>query len=268
MNKISQKELDRLIDEHERWLNDLKKGHELILINYDLSHLSIENRDLSEAKFCDCNMSLMKVKNCKLLNTVFSYSDFEKTLFECCDFLNTSFYRTNLVNSNFISCSLTNVNLAGANLSSAEIRDCKLENITTNPCTSFYSLQCPEEGSFIGFKKANIFVPDNTLGDYTVTNMNIGSPHPVIIKLQITEDSLRSSATSRKCRCSKAKVLSISYLDGTECSEGTIAHSKRDFDFTYKVGDILEIKNFNEDRWKGCTTGIHFFITREEAVNY
>ena len=36
MNKISQKELDRLIDEHERWLNDLKKGHELILINYDL----------------------------------------------------------------------------------------------------------------------------------------------------------------------------------------------------------------------------------------
>lgn len=268
MKKISQKELDRLIDEHERWLNEqLKGGHELILINYDLSYLSIENRDLSEVQFCDCDMSSMKVKNCKLLNTVFSFSDFEETLFECCDFLNTSFHRTNLVNSNFISCSLTNVDLVGANLSSAEIRDCKLEDITTNPYTSFYSLQCPEEGSFIGFKKANIVVPD-TLGDYTVTNMNIWSPQPVIIKLQITEDSLRSSATSRKCRCSKAKVLSISYLNGTECPEGTIAYSQYDFDFTYKVGDILEIKNFNEDRWKGCTTGIHFFITREEAVNY
>lgn len=267
MNKISQKELDRLIDEHERWLNDLKKGHELILINYDLSHLSIENRDLSEAKFCDCNMSLMKVKNCKLLHTVFSSSDFEETLFKYCDFLDMTFCRTNLVNSNFISCSLTNVNLAGANLSRSEIRDCELKNIIISSYTSFYSLQCPEEGSFIGFKKANIFVPD-TLGDYIVTNMNIGSPHPVIIKLQITEDSLRSSATSRKCRCSKAKVLSISYLDGTECSEGTIAHSQYDFDFTYKVGDVLEVKDFNEDRWEECATGIHFFITREEAVNY
>ena len=188
-------------------------------------------------------------------------------MFKYCNFLDMTFCRTNLVNSNFISCRLTNVNLAGANLSRTEIRDCELKNIKTSSYTSFYSLQCPEEGSFIGFKKANIFVPD-TLGDYTVTNMKIWTPQPVIIKLQITEDSLRSSATSRKCRCSKAKVLSISYLDGTECPEGTIAHSQYDSDFTYKVGDILEIKKFNEDRWEECSTGIHFFITREEAVNY
>lgn len=164
------------------------------------------------------------------------------------------FYESVLRNARFLKCKLVNVNLS-VNLSKVEISDCELKNIITDSYTSFYSLQCPEEGAFIGFKKANILEVSGEIIE-------------AIVKLQITEDSLRSSATSRKCRCSKAKVLSISYLDGAECPEGKIAHSQYDSDFTYKVGDILEIKNFDEDRWEECATGIHFFITREEAVNY
>ena len=29
-----------------------------------------------------------------------------------------------------------------------------------------------------------------------------------------------------------------------------------------------ELENFNEDRWNECAAGIHFFITREEAIDY
>ena len=105
-------------------------------------------------------------------------------------------------------------------------------------------MQCPEEGSFIGYKKAN----------------------DKIVKLLITEDSLRSSATTRKCRCSKAKVLSISNIENTK--EFEIVQSDYDKNFIYKVGEIVEVENFDINRWNECSSGIHFFITRQEAVNY
>lgn len=80
------------------------------------------------------------------------------------------------------------------------------------------------------------------------------------------EDSLRSSATSRKCRCSKAKVLSITSLDNKKSFDKT--ESDYDKNFIYEVGKIVEVKDFDKNRWDECSVGIHFFITREEAVNY
>lgn len=77
----------------------------------------------------------------------------------------------------------------------------------------------------------------------------------------------RSSATSRKCRCDKAIVLSITNLDGSETNVTEIA-STRDPSFMYKVGATVSVNNFEEDRWKECAPGIHFFITRQEAVEY
>lgn len=251
MKEISQKELDNFLDNHELWLkNPSNSKNRLFLENYDLSFLEIKNRDLSRASFDKCNMSGMRIQNCDLSYTGFYNNKMNGIMFYVCNLNEAKIYSNDLFEGLFINCTLTNVKLTNTNLSGVGIKDCKLDNIIANPFTSFYNLQCPEEGSFIGFKKAYI----NTT--------------PVIVKLQITEDSLRSSSTSRKCRCSKAKVLSISYLDGTECPEETIACSQHDNNFVYKIGEILEIKDFNKDRWKECASGIHFFITREEAVNY
>ena len=44
--------------------------------------------------------------------------------------------------------------------------------------------------------------------------------------------------------------------------------SQHDRDFIYRVGEFVEVDNFDEDRWNECSTGIHFFITRQEAVEY
>lgn len=89
----------------------------------------------------------------------------------------------------------------------------------------------------------------------------------LIVKLEITEDAMRCSATGRKCRCSKAKVISITNLDGTATNVKT-AISKHDSNFTYTCGEIVEVQNFNTNRWDECSAGIHFFITRQEAVDY
>ena len=127
--------------------------------------------------------------------------------------------------------------LSGANLSGANLREAKNLN---------FPIACPEEGSFIGFKKCQ---------------------DGKIVKLKIPVDALRCSATGRKCRCSKAKVLSITNIDGTDANVG-MAISKYDRNFIYKVGETIEVPNFNTDRWNECSTGIHFFITRQEAVDY
>lgn len=41
-----------------------------------------------------------------------------------------------------------------------------------------------------------------------------------------------------------------------------------DVEFVYRVGEIVKVQDFCEDRFAECAQGIHFFIDREEAVNY
>ena len=78
---------------------------------------------------------------------------------------------------------------------------------------------------------------------------------------------MRCSATSRECRCSKAKVISITNIDGTEANIDA-AYSGYDSEFEYRVGEIVKVDNFDTNRWHECAPGIHFFITRKEAVDY
>ncbi|WP_462351069.1 DUF5758 domain-containing protein [Fusobacterium varium] len=141
---------------------------------------------------------------------------------------------------------LRGADLRGADLSGANLRGANLKVVPTyNEGTCFYALQCPEEGSFIGFKKCR---------------------KDRIVKLLITDDALRSSATTRKCRANKVKVLEILSIDKKESFERAI--SKQDSDFEYIVGETIEINDFDKDRWNECSSGIHFFITRKEAEQY
>ena len=150
---------------------------------------------------------------------------------------------------------LSGADLSGADLRGAYLRGAYLSNFTkiaNDMLTKYFPIACPEEGAFFGWKKAN----SDCVAD--------GS---VIIKLLIPEDAKRSSAFSRKCRASKAVVLDIQSLDG-KAKGLKSAKSTYDPDFVYNLGDTVEIKNFDDDRKNECSRGIHFFITRQEAVDY
>ena len=132
---------------------------------------------------------------------------------------------------------LCRVNLRGADLRGADL--CGANNIPFIPMT------CPDTGTFVAWKNANGF----------------------IVKLEIPADARRSSATGRKCRCDKAKVIEIQELDGSP-SELTEVASGYDRNFVYRVGEIAEEPKYDENRWKECAPGIHFFINRQEAADY
>ena len=108
----------------------------------------------------------------------------------------------------------------------------------------YIPMTCPEEGAFIGWKKSR----DNS-----------------IIKLLIPEDAKRSSACGRKCRCDKAEVLSIEAWDGRQLR---YTYSNYDRAFIYEAGTTVFVDYYEEDRWVECAPGIHFFINRQEAVDY
>ena len=167
------------------------------------------------------------------------------------DLRNADLCSADLRNANLRDANLCGANLRDANLCGANLRDASLygaENVDKakwDMCTAFYPLQCPETGAFIGYKKA------------------AGK----IVMLEICADAKRSSATSRKCRCSKAKVLSITNLDGSESGLTEVA-SDYDENFVYRIGETAEVTNFDDNRWNECAAGIHFFVTRAEAVKY
>ena len=143
-------------------------------------------------------------------------------------------------------------NLCGANLCDADLRDADLRganlcgaNLLPELLVKFFPLACPEYGAFIGWKKC---------GEY-------------IVKLKVADTAKRSSAFGRKCRCSEAVVMDIERMNGEPCDVTSVA-SSYDNDFIYTIGETVRVDNFDKDRTHECAPGIHFFITRQEAVDY
>ena len=146
---------------------------------------------------------------------------------------------------------LRDADLRGADLRDAYLRDAYLRGAENVP---YIPLSCPSHGSFIGWKKCRNHGTNND---------------DVIVKLEIPEDALRSSAVGRKCRASKAIVLEIQDIEGNKIDSKAYSTYEREQDFEYIAGEIVEPREpFNENRYEECGSGIHFFIDRQEAVDY
>ena len=157
----------------------------------------------------------------------------------------------NLSGADLCLANLSGANLCWANLSGADLRWANLSGANLSGVQHiesaqnlFYPLTCPEKGEYTAFKKAG----------------------GKIVELRIPADAKRLSATGRKCRANKAVVVSITELDGTPA--GNEVCSDYDSSFVYRVGETVEVQNFDENRWNECAPGIHHYITREEAMKH
>ena len=147
---------------------------------------------------------------------------------------------------------LRGADLYGADLRGADLYGADLRGAKNAALAQARTVICPE-GAIIGWKKVEL--------DHD------GCPLTGITKLLIPGDAKRSNASRRKCRASKAVVLALEEIDGTPFKGRGM--SQRDHSFIYEVGKtVYPDKPYETDRWKECASGIHFFITREEAVAY
>lgn len=225
---MTKNELNKILENHKLWLNG-EGGECANLRGADLRYANLYNIDL----------------RCANLNS----ADLNSADLRCANLRGANLRGASLNSANLSGASLYNANLRGAslynaNLYSSNLNNANLTNVKTNMYTIGYNLACSEEGSFIGYKKA---------GKY-------------IVKLLIMEDSKRNSATTLKCRCDKAKVLDIEEIGTGEKVEST--PSDYDINFVYKVGEIVKVDDFDENRWNECSSGIHFFMNKENAIKY
>ena len=156
-------------------------------------------------------------------------------------------YGANLRGANLRGADLYGANLYGADLYGADLREANLReaNLRGAKNIPFIPLVCPERGSFTAFKKC---------GSY-------------IIELLIPQDAKRCSATTRKCRASYAKVVAITIMDGSQAEVDHVTNHAYE-PIEYKIGEYVHPDSFDDDRWNECSHGIHFFINRQEAVEY
>ena len=250
--KITEAELKIVLEKHALWLRNDPNGIRADLYSADLSGADLRGADLRGAdlcgaNLCGANLSMADLSRANLCGANLCGANLCGANLSMADLCGANLCGANLCGANLCGANLSMAILCGANLREADLREADLRGADLRGAKNVNCpLTCPEKGSFIGFKKVR--------GNY-------------IVELEILADAMRSSATGRKCRCSKAKVVSITNPDGSN-AEVTSARSGWDPNFIYSVGEVVEVKDFDTNRWNECAPGIHFFIARQEAIDY
>ena len=239
----------------------------------------------NNAFITDCVFDHAYFYNCDLRGAIFKRSSFKRATFDRIITSMTSFWDCDLsdlyvTNFSFNLCSFYNCDFSDSYLISANFTDCTFTNCTFegaelppffNPRTMedcinvpYMPMACPEEGEFIGYKIASSEQMP-VIYSLAMPHKNMG-PADVLVTLKIPADAKRSSAGGRKCRCDKAEVIGLEFFGRHEGK--SVAYSKFDARFEYRVGDEISVLWFDENRWNECASGIHFFINRKEALQY
>ena len=253
---ISKRKLNSILNKHKMWLLNDPEGKRANLSGADLM-----GADLMEANLREANLREANLYKANLYKANLSGADLIGAYLRGADLRGADLRGADLMGAYLAEANLSGADLMGANLRGADLRGADLRGVDLMGADLMgaylmgadlggakldWPLVCQEKGSFIGYKKCR---------------------NNLIVKLEIPEDAYRCSATSKKCRCSKAKVLSITNLDGSE-SKSDVAVSKYDSSFVYRIGGTIEVTDFDQNRWNECSTGIHFFMNREDAVKY
>ena len=226
-----------ILDKHAAWLRGEPEG-----VKADLTGANLTGADLSKGDLSGANLSEANLSGANLSEANLSWADLS----------GAHLFGANLFGANLSWADLSGAHLFGANLSKANLswanlsKALNIDTLSWDSNTAFYPLQCPETGTYTAYKKAN----------------------NLIVELEIPYDALRSSATSRKCRASKAKVISITDLAGRPAGDRVLSDYAYSPKIEYIVGQTIEIPNFDTNRWHECAPGIHHYITREEAVKH
>lgn len=224
----------------------------------NLIDINFDNIDLRHADFSGCN-----IIRCNFCSGELGYADFTGSYIEDSRFYNTHFKETSFQGCMFKKCHMFQSDFSLCNFNDShfddatylEISSCKFtrsnfRHVTNAPDRSI-DMACPRFGAFVGYKKC------------------VSDGCPAIVKLEIPADAKRSAGTGKKCRCDKAMVLQIETPDGKKfCSNTVYPKVYNDTDTVYEVGKIVKADSFTEDRFEECAHGIHFFMNRDDAVDY
>ena len=158
---------------------------------------------------------------------------------------------------------LSEADLIGANLSGADLSEANLRNADLRRATLYGS----------DLRKADLIEANlngaNLSGDYRfrlgqiLTDPLTGykkTKEGVVITAEIPAGAIVFCINGSKCRTNRAKI--------TDMGVHEVLHSQYDNTFEYRLGQEINIKDFNLMYNVECASGFHFFRTRKEAEEY
>ena len=152
----------------------------------------------------------------------------------------------NLTDADLRGAYLTDADLRGAYLRGADLRGAYLTGAYLHEWKHQIWI-IPEEGSFVAWKKCR---------------------DEIIAKLEIPVRSKRTcNFKNRKCRAEYVRTIALYGLKGKKLKIKK-AIGQHDENTVYEVGKITRADSFDDDLRVDCTHGIHFFVTKQEAINW
>ena len=238
--KIGNYTLEEILERHQHWLNkdcenwenmqaDLRDAD---LHDTNLRYADLSYADMSGADMREADMTDANMVEANLHDAIMSYATMSGANMIYADLSYANVCGADLSDANMSGTNMSGANMRGANMRGANL--CGANMCDADRLRKGIKLSEP----IIGWKKCQ---------------------NKVLVKLEIPRGAIVFSINNNECRTDKAKVLEI--------IGGDRAYSKHKF-FSYYVGDIIEVFNFNCEYNVECAEGIHFFRTRKEAEDY
>ena len=166
-------------------------------------------------------------------------------------------YGANLKGANLEGAYLYGANLEGAYLECAYLKGANLEGANLEGA-NLYGANLKGANLKGAYLKGEDFrlgkILTEPLTGYKKTQEG------VVITAEIPAGAIVFCINGSKCRTNRAKITD---MDGRE-----ILHSQYDNSFEYRLGQEINIKDFNLMYNVECASGFHFFRTRKEAEEY
>ena len=231
MKTLTLAELSETLRLHKLWLEGKDEG-----VQANLSGVNLSGANLSWVNLFGATLYGADLSGADLSGATLTWATLTWAKLTGANLSGANLRGVNLSGANLSEANLSGANLSGVNLSGANLRGAK-----NFPPREIAKRQIvPPVGEFIGYKK--------------VYNRTRGA---VVIGLRIPAGAKRvGGVIGRKCRASCVVALGsgVSNFDGS---------------FKYTKGKKAKPKKpFNPDPLVECTSGIHFFLTPEEAVDY
>jgi hypothetical protein len=226
------KEMKTIANQEE--LNKILEDHKLWLKDEggkraDLSYAYLRGANLRGANLSDADLRCANLRGANLSGADLRGAYLRGADLRCAD-----------LRGAYLRCA----DLSGADLSGADLNNANLSY--ANLCGSIF-----DASEKI---RKGIILEEPMIGYKTCNNR--------IVTLEIPVGAIVYSINKGKCRTNRAKVLAI---DDGELNE---VASDWDDSFIYRIGEEKTIKDFDMMYNIECSTGIHFFRTKQEAEEY
>ena len=238
---MTQEELDKIIERHQHWLNEDCEGWEHMRANLYNEYLSGAN--LRGADLIGANLSGADLIGADLIGANLRGADLIGA-----DLIGAKLRGAYLSDANLRGADLSDANLRGADLSGADLIGANLSWVKLSGA----NLSGANLSGNDRFRLGKVL--DEPLTGYKKTNEG------VVITAEIPAGAIVFCINGSKCRTNKAKITDMAGHD--------VLHSQYDNNFEYRLGQEIEIKDFNLMYNEECASGFHFFRTRKEAEEY